>query len=47
VSIKEVKANCWAKRKRWDFQVPGGREGKGYRERRIQIRLWNEEEDSL
>lgn len=27
MSIKEAEANRWAKGKRWDFWVPGGREG--------------------
>jgi hypothetical protein len=27
VSIKMVEANCWVKRQRWDFWVPGGRGG--------------------
>jgi hypothetical protein len=39
VTIKEVEANCWAKGKRLDFQVPGGREG--MQRERIQTRHWS------
>jgi hypothetical protein len=43
VSIKEVEANCWVKRKRWNFGDPRGREegekedfGKGFGARKKQ-----------
>lgn len=38
VSIKAVKVNLWAKGKRWDFWVPGGREDEREEAEQVELR---------
>lgn len=42
MSIKTAEADCWAKVKRRDFRVPGGREEKEIKG--FSARLWREEQ---